>query len=426
MSNNAKIIWDYFKAKGFNDYGIAGLMGNLYAESGLIPTNLQNTYEKKFKMTDAEYTTAVDNGTYTNFSDDGAGYGIAQWTSAPRKLALLIFCKDKHKSIGDLYAQLDFLYKELITDFPQLLKILTSTTSISEASNAILFQFERPAKQDLSVQETRQRYSQVYYDKYAEKEVQSIMNSNSPLITYINISPNKNSPRNHKIDTITIHCIVGQWTAKQGCDYFAQKKAKASPNYVVGKDGSIGLSVDEGDRSWCTSSSSNDNRAVTIEVASDRTDPYAVTDEAYNALILLVADICKRNDIKELKWKADKRLIGKIDQQNMTVHRWFANKACPGEYLYSRHGDIATKVNALLQQEDDEDMTQEKFNEMMNTYLSNQRNLPATFEQDALVWGQKNSLMVGDQSGRLMAKKFMTRGEFIVVLKRFYDKFIKK
>ena len=172
--------------------------------------------------------------------------------------------------------------------------------------------------------------------------------TNSPLVTYKRITNNKTSPRNHAIDTITIHCIVGQWTAKQGCDYFATTDRECSANYVVGKDGSIGLSVEEKDRSWCSSSSSNDHRAITIEVASDTAHPYAVTDEAYNALIKLVADICKRNGIKKLLWKADKSLIGQVDKQNMTVHRWFANKSCPGEYLYSRHSDIAAKVNALL------------------------------------------------------------------------------
>lgn len=172
--------------------------------------------------------------------------------------------------------------------------------------------------------------------------------SNSPLVMYKRISIKKNSPRNHIIDTITIHCIVGQWTAKQGCDYFATTSRNCSCNYVVGKDGSIGLCVDEKDRSWCSSNGANDHRAVTIEVASGVTPPYAVTDKAYEALVRLVADICKRNNIKELKWKADKRLIGKVSEQNMTVHRWFANKDCPGDYLYERHGDIAKRVNALL------------------------------------------------------------------------------
>lgn len=172
--------------------------------------------------------------------------------------------------------------------------------------------------------------------------------TNSSLVTYKRLTNNRTSPRNHAIDTITIHCIVGQWTAKQGCDYFATTDRQCSANYVVGKDGSIGLSVEEKDRSWCSSNAANDNRAITIEVASDTSHPYAVTDKAYEALIKLVADVCKRNGIKKLLWKADKSLVGQVDKQNMTVHRWFANKSCPGEYLYSRHSDIAAKVNALL------------------------------------------------------------------------------
>lgn len=172
--------------------------------------------------------------------------------------------------------------------------------------------------------------------------------TNSKLATYKKISSNKTSPRSHKIDTITIHCIVGQWTAKQGCDYFATTNRKCAPNYVVGRDGSIGLSVEEKDRSWCSSNRANDNRAITIEVASDTIPPYAVTDRALKALIELVTDICKRNKIKELKWKADKSLIGQIDKQNMTVHRWFANKSCPGDYLYNKHSYIAEQVNKKL------------------------------------------------------------------------------
>lgn len=190
--------------------------------------------------------------------------------------------------------------------------------------------------------------------------VKSMNFTNSPLVTYTNISKNKTVNRRHIIDTITIHCIVGQWTAQVGCDFFATTDKKASANYVVGKDGSIGLSVEEKDRSWCSSNSENDNRAVTIEVASDTKAPYAVTDAAYNALIQLVADICKRNNIRRLLWQADKSLIGKVDKQNMTVHRWFASKDCPGEYLYERHGDIASKVNEILKSEFTEDPSVKK------------------------------------------------------------------
>lgn len=177
--------------------------------------------------------------------------------------------------------------------------------------------------------------------------------SNSSLVTYKRISPNRTSPRQHEIDTITIHCVVAQWTAKQTCDYFNNTAVNASSNYTVGHDGSIGLCVEEKDRSWCTSSRSNDHRAITIEVASDRKHPYAVTDKAYNALIDLLVDICQRNpSIGKLKWEANKYLVGQPDKQNMTVHRWFADTHCPGEYLYSRHDDIVEKVNARLEKAD--------------------------------------------------------------------------
>lgn len=176
--------------------------------------------------------------------------------------------------------------------------------------------------------------------------------TNSPLVTYRRISPNRTSPRNHKIDTITIHCFVGQVTARSGCNasHFVNydEKRGASCNYVVGYDGSIGLCVEEKDRSWCSSNRANDHRAITIEVASDTKSPYAVTDKALNSLINLITDICKRNGIKKLIWKGDKSLIGQVDKQNMTVHRWFANKACPGDYLYGKHSYIAEQVNKKL------------------------------------------------------------------------------
>lgn len=173
--------------------------------------------------------------------------------------------------------------------------------------------------------------------------------SNSSLVTYKRLSTKHSGERTHKIDTITIHCFVGQVTAKRGCDFFATTDRDCSCNYVVGTDGSIGLCVEEKNRSWCSSNEANDQRAITIEVASDTVAPYAVTDKAYNALIELLADVCKRNGIKKLLWQANPVYIGVVDKQNMTVHKWFAKKDCPGEYLYSRHGDIASKTNKLLE-----------------------------------------------------------------------------
>lgn len=173
--------------------------------------------------------------------------------------------------------------------------------------------------------------------------------SNSQLVDYTRISPNKNSPRNHKIDTITIHCVVGQCTVETLGNIFAPTSRQASSNYGVGTDGKIGMYVEEKDRSWCSSNAANDNRAVTIEVASDTKHPYAVNDRAFAALLDLVTDICKRNGIKKLVWstkKADR--VNHKNGCNMTVHRDYANKSCPGDYLYNRHGEIAAEVNRRL------------------------------------------------------------------------------
>lgn len=172
--------------------------------------------------------------------------------------------------------------------------------------------------------------------------------SNSGLVTYTQISPNKSSPRDHKIDTITIHCVVGQASVETLGNLFAKPSKRGSSNYGIGYNGRIGMYVEEKDRSWCSSNRDNDNRAITIECASDNKYPYAINDKVYQSLIQLLVDICKRNEIKELKWKADKKLIGKIEEQNMTVHRWFANKSCPGDYIYNRLGQIANEVNAIL------------------------------------------------------------------------------
>ena len=161
-------IWNFLKDNGLNDFGAAGLMGNLYAESALRPTNLQNTYEKKLGMTDAEYTAAVDNGSYCNFVKDCAGYGLAQWTYWSRKQNLLAFAKSAGKSIGDLEMQLSFLMKELKSGYASVLQTLKTATSVLVASNAVLLKYERPANQGTSVQNARASYGQKYYDKYAK------------------------------------------------------------------------------------------------------------------------------------------------------------------------------------------------------------------------------------------------------------------
>ena len=191
--------------------------------------------------------------------------------------------------------------------------------------------------------------------------------TNSNLATYRKVTRHCNPGRRDPIDRITIHCVVGQCTAQGGVDYFYSTNRQASSNYVVGLDGSVGISVDEADIAWTSSSFENDKRAITIEVASDVTPPYAVTDAAYERLIELCADICKRNGRKRALWITAPKQTNNIWQQGQldmaaafahdlkddemlfTVHRWFsASKSCPGDYLHGRMGDIVNRVNQLL------------------------------------------------------------------------------
>lgn len=168
--SDEKIIWDFLYKKIGNAYGAAAMMGNLYAESALRSTNLQTTYERKLGFTDSSYTKAVDNGSYSNFVIDAAGYGLAQWTYWSRKKALLNYARSKDKSIGDLNMQLEFLYKELSESYAGVLSALKSATSIRSASDAVLMKYERPADQSEKVQQKRASYGQKYYDKYANQK----------------------------------------------------------------------------------------------------------------------------------------------------------------------------------------------------------------------------------------------------------------
>ena len=176
--------------------------------------------------------------------------------------------------------------------------------------------------------------------------------SNSKLVSYTKLSPNHSGKRTHSIDRITPHCVVGQLTCESICDCFTSKDKQASCNYGIGFDGKISLCVDEEKRSWCSSSNSNDQRAVTIECASNKTSPYMMNEAVYNSLVNLCVDICRRNGKTKLLWFNDKSKSlsykPKSNEMVITVHRWFANKSCPGDWLYSRLGDLANTVNKQL------------------------------------------------------------------------------
>ena len=176
--------------------------------------------------------------------------------------------------------------------------------------------------------------------------------NNSKLVSYTKLSPNHSGKRTHSIDRITPHCVVGQLTCESICDCFTSKDKQASCNYGIGFDGKISLCVDEENRSWCSSSNSNDQRAVTIECASNKTSPYMMNEAVYNSLVNLCVDICRRNGKTKLLWFNDKskslNYEPKSNEMVITVHRWFANKSCPGDWLYSRLGDLANTVNKQL------------------------------------------------------------------------------
>ena len=173
----------------------------------------------------------------------------------------------------------------------------------------------------------------------------------SSLAKVVVESPNRSSPRMSKIDTITIHCMAGNLSVESCGALFAKSSRKASSNYGIGSDGRIACYVGEEDRSWCSSNRANDNRAITIEVANDggADTGWHVSDKAYKSLISLLVDICRRNNIAKLVWSNSKSdRVNHKNGCNMTVHRDFANKSCPGDYLYSLHSKIADEVNSLL------------------------------------------------------------------------------
>ena len=176
--------------------------------------------------------------------------------------------------------------------------------------------------------------------------------TNSSMVSYTKLSPNHSGQRTHSIDRITPHCVVGQCSVETLGNIFLPASRQASSNYGIGVDGRVGMYVEEKNRSWCSSSNANDQRAVTIECASDTKSPYAFKDAVYQTLIKLCVDICKRNGKKKLLWLGDKtktlNYSPKADEMVLTVHRWFANKSCPGDWLYARMGDLAEKVTAQL------------------------------------------------------------------------------
>ena len=350
-NNNPEKMFNFLRQQGFTEAGSAAVVGNGYAESGCSPINLQNNGNRELDMTDEQYTAAVDNGTYTNFVNDKYGYGIFQWTYWSRKQNLLNYAKSKGVSLGDLEMHMNFLMQELNAGYKPLLNILRTSNSVSECSNAFMLQFERPANQSVENQNKRVSYGREFYNKFCGKGGTTMGYTNSPLVDCVKMSPNHSGKRTHRIDRITPHCVVGQCSAERIGDCFPAGR-EASCNYGIGYDGRVCLIVDEANRSWCTSSNANDQRAITIECASDSTHPYAFKDACYKKLVKLCIDICQRNGIKKMLWINNKEKAlnyePKAGEGIFTVHRWYANKSCPGDWMYNRMGQLCDEVNAGL------------------------------------------------------------------------------
>jgi hypothetical protein len=235
--------------------------------------------------------------------------------------------------------------------------------------------------------------------------------TNSPLVDYTQISPHRGSRNGHAIDTITIHCAAAQAAVETLGRLFQTKQASA--NYGIGADGRVGMYVEEKDRSWCTSNNANDARAVTIEVACDNRHPYAVKDAVYKKLIALVADVCKRNGIAKLVWSTDK--YDRMNHKggcNMTVHRDYENKACPGQWLYERHGQIAAEVNKRLTE--DEEMVRWKTIE----------DVPGGFYRDTVKQLMNDGIIKGKGNGVIDLTEDMLR--VMIYNKRMIETMLEK
>ena len=245
--------------------------------------------------------------------------------------------------------------------------------------------------------------------------------SNSSLVSYTKWSPNHSGARNQKIDIITIHMVVGQAAVETLGEVFANPNRQASSNYGVGYDGRIGQYVDEANRSWCSSSSWNDNRAITIETASDNYAPYAVNWVAYLALVDLCADICKRNGKTKMVWyptwdEFEVQFGGHYDSQTMymTLHRWFASTNCPGEWLEVRMGDIADRVNAILTPEEKKEEEKKEEVKPVKDPFSDVADSDKT-----ILWAYEQGIVKGYPDGTFRPDEPCTRRQICTMLYRY-------
>lgn len=470
MASNEKVIWDFLKAQGLSDCGVAGLMGNLYAESGLNPKNLQNTYEKSLGYTDDSYTIAVDKGKYKNFVNDKAGYGLAQWTFWSRKENLLNYAKEKGASIGDLTMQLEFLIKEL--GAYRLLDALKNATSVLEASNVILLQFEKPQFQDEIVQAKRAGFGQTYYDKYAEKTTaqktteggtgMKYSDSNPPIQCMMTnstcykgtskmnvlgilwhstgcnnpnlrryVQPSDNDPNYAKLMELLGKGCGTDWN---------HQTVQAGLNCWVGKlaDGTVTTvqTMPWDFKPWgCGSGSkgSCNNGWIQFEICEDDLIDANYFNAAYREACEITAYLCKKFgidphgtvqyngvNVPTILCHADSYKLG-LGSNHGDVYNWFPKF---GKSMETVRDDVSALLAGTNTFEEDEDMTLDRFKELMREYRAElQDNNSSAYSESARNWAIANGIIrgSGEVNGKpnYMWQDQLSREQFVTILFRF-------
>lgn len=281
----------------------------------------------------------VNNGTFVDGSSeqrpDGSYYPIT----------------DQWYNFDTMEAGVEGYYQFI--NIPNYAKVKTASTSLEYLQQIRAANYATSNNYVQNVYNVVTSWNLIKYDDFSSKPKEGEKKmGNSSLVDCTILSPNHSGKRTHAIDRLTPHCVVGQVTAERIGEIFLPTKRQASCNYGIGKDGRVCLVVDEANRSWCSSSNANDQRAITFECASDSTAPYAFNAVVYDKLVKLCVDICKRYNKDTLLWIEDKNKAlaynPKSNEMLLTVHRWFANKSCPGDWMYSRMGQLAATVTAAL------------------------------------------------------------------------------
>lgn len=473
---NEAAIWRFLKSQGMTNAGAAGLMGNLFAESGLNPKNLQNTYEKSLGYTDETYTAAVDSGKYTNFVHDKAGYGLAQWTYWSRKQAFLAFCKATGASVGDLDTQLKFLMKELSESFPGVLAVLMSATSVREASNAVLLQFERPASKDTeATQSKRAGYGQGYYNKFAievaekgDGEAMKYTPANPPMQCFMRqstwyrgagkatikgvlwhstgannktlkryVQPDDNAADRAKmLELLGVNKNHNDWNHSErqaGVHAFIGTLANGDVTTIqVGPWDKKAWGCGPGSKGSCN------NGWIQFEICEDNLGDPVYFEKVYREAVELTAYLCKLYNLDPqgtvtycgvkvpvILCHQDSYQLGLGSNHGDVLH-WFPKY---GKSMQTVRDDVsALLAGANNNKEEDDDMDVVRFKELWGEMRKElQDNDSSKYSEEARAWAISTGLIAGngeviDGEPNYMWADILTREQFVTVLYRFAKK----